>query len=137
MLALSFLMGSYTSSSSLWYLNLNKSVLTPPGYVFGIVWSLLYVAIAIVGWLIFVYYVTTKSIKTAYILQLLFNWSWTPLFFVFHLISLSLLIILLLIIIVFYIILAEDRMLIKQLLLPYLLWLMFAGYLNFYILITN
>ena len=120
-----------------WYQALNRSSLTPPSYVFGLVWSLLYVMIAISGWKIWEseHFAGLKSIKKLYVIQLILNWSWTPLFFGFHLTGYALACLPLIIICVTMLILKAYRNLsgVSLLLTPYLLWTVFASYLNFYI----
>jgi len=72
-----------------WYEGLNKSILTPPGFVFSIVWSILYVLLAIAGWMIWQKRenIEMRPALYLYISQLLMNWAWTPLFFQLHLIG--------------------------------------------------
>lgn len=135
LLGVSGMMGWLTNTNTdNWYPQLTRSSLTPPGPVFGIVWPILYVMIAISGW----YLWKTKAnsgIKTLFITQLLLNWAWTPLFFHFHWVSLSVLCIVLLTAAVISLILlcARDKCLASALLAPYGLWLCFATYLNTYI----
>lgn len=130
--------GALTNSSvDTWYMALNRSPLTPPNYFFGIAWSILYVMIATSGWMIWRSkpFAELKLIKTGYIIQLVLNWSWTPLFFSYHLTGLALICLSLIIILVaLMIIKAYTKINIAMLLLiPYLLWLLFAFQLNFYI----
>jgi len=135
LLAVSGMMGWLTNiNTDSWYSQLTRSPLTPPGPVFGIVWPILYVMIAMSGW----YLWKTKAnscIKTLFITQLLLNWAWTPLFFHFHWVSLSVLCIVLLTVLVISLIIlcVRDNRLASALLLPYALWLCFATYLNTYI----
>ena len=72
---------------NIWYKTLNRSTLTPPGYVFGITWTILYSMIGLCGWIIWSQRPTQKliSLKSLYLLQLFLNWTWTPLFFKYHL----------------------------------------------------
>ena len=67
-----------------------------------------------------------------YFSQLLFNWLWTPVFFGLHLTYWSLLIIIIIFFITMYIILKSwcDHRLIAYILIPYIVWVSFAGYLN-------
>jgi len=120
-----------------WYLTLNRSSLTPPSYVFGTAWSILYAMIAISGWFIWESksFSQLKLIKILYVLQLVLNWSWTPLFFSYHYTSLALFCIALILVLTIAIIIKAYKQLIQVsfLLLPYITWLLFAGYLNFYI----
>lgn len=124
-----------------WYMSLNRSPLSPPNYVFGIAWSILYTMIAISGWLIWQAndFNNLAVIKRAYLVQLILNWSWTPLFFYYHLPGAALGIISALIVLITVIIALSFRYLKTAALLlsPYLLWSLFAWYLNFYIWLNN
>ena len=115
-----------------WYKTLNLSPLTPPDYVFGIVWSALNIMIAAAGWLI--WEAKDSQLKILYALQLVLHWSWTPLFFCYHLIGVSLLCSILIMALVGVLIIRSYRKLtaVSLLLLPYFLWLLFANYLTFY-----
>jgi len=119
-----------------WYLALNRSSLTPPNFVFGIVWSFLYALIAICGWRIWRDSGSQYGmLKIVFCAQLILNWTWTPLFFVYHLTGLALVCILLIIAAVAWLILAtyKNLRMISVLLMPYIVWSIFAAYLNFYI----
>lgn len=119
-----------------WYLGLNRSPLTPPNYVFGIAWTFLYVLIAISGWIIWNHTsANLLAVKRYYIAQLLLNWSWTPLFFIYHLTAVSLLCIVLITIIAMLITVKiyNKSRLAALLFVPYIVWLLFATYLNYYI----
>ena len=85
-----------------WYNHLARSSLTPPDYVFGIAWTILYAMIGYCGWLIWQTpdFSDLKQIKVLFILQLLFNWAWTPLFFKMHFITLALICLILIIVLV-------------------------------------
>jgi tryptophan-rich sensory protein len=72
-------------SNNEWYQNLYKPSIIPPDYVFGIVWSILYVLIAIAGARI--YFISKKDHKkgmTLWLSQLLVNALFSPLFFGFQ-----------------------------------------------------
>ena len=131
--------GSLTKPEiSTWYGALNRSPLTPPNYVFPIVWTILYGIIGICGWLIWreSSFPGIKRIKTLYWAQLLLNWSWTPLFFHYHLTGLSMLVLSAMDILVGILMwLAYPKIKsVSLLMMPYFLWILFASYLNFYIL---
>jgi benzodiazapine receptor len=123
-----------------WYTTLNRSPLTPPGYIFGIVWSFLYATIAISGWLIWQKESPSSfQIKSLFIFQLILNLSWTPLFFYFHLTGLSFIWLIMIVAIVFYLIfkLVKINFFAGALLIPYLFWLLLACQLNHYIWTHN
>jgi benzodiazapine receptor len=130
--------GSLTNSEiSTWYRTLHRSCLTPPNYIFPIAWTLLYGIIGSCGWLIWrpQAFPNLSIIKTLYVTQLILNWSWTPLFFHYHLTGLSLLILITMDILVFALIYRAYRRIkkVSLLMIPYFLWILFATYLNFYI----
>lgn len=138
MIAIGWIIGSITKPEiSAWYATLNRSSLTPPNYVFPITWTILYTIIGICGWLIWLQPSGNqlKTIKLLYITQLIFNWIWSPLFFSYHLTGLSLLVVSLMDILVGTLIwLAYPKIRsVSLLMIPYLLWILFASYLNFYI----
>ena len=124
-----------------WYSNLNKSSLTPPGYVFSIVWPLLYCSLAILGYLLYrkrKNSVIDKLFKL-YWVQMILNWLWSPIFFNLHLTGIALFILMLIVTINSYIILKLIKLNSRDwyIILPYLLWVCFATYLNIVIVATN
>ena len=130
------LLGGLSSSDTandLWYQELNKSSLNPPGYVFGIVWPILYLLMSISA------FRTFNETKNLFLIQLLFNAIWSWLFFAFQMPLIALLNIWLLIYLniklnlkMFY----QDK-LSALLFIPYVLWLLFASYLNLFIVLNN
>ena len=133
---LTLIVGSLASTNTgtdTWYLGLVKSNLNPPGYVFGIVWPILYLLMGITIWR------TYSVIKNLFYVQLFLNAIWSWLFFSFHLPLIALLDIWLLIFInlkILLLISKEDK-LAAFLFTPYIMWLFFASYLNLYIVINN
>ena len=129
-------MGGLASSNTaddIWYQELVKSSLNPPGYVFGIVWPILYLLMSISA------FRTFNEIKNLFLIQLLFNAIWSWLFFAFQMPLIALLNIWLLIYLniklnlkMFY----QDK-LSAILFIPYVLWLLFASYLNLFIVLNN
>lgn len=140
--AVGFFLGLLTQDNiHSWYEGLNKSMLTPPGWVFSIVWSLLYVLLALAGWALWRQRenVETRPALYFYMSQLVMNWAWTPLFFQLHWIGFSLIWILILTFLTFltiYSIRIKNKR-ISLLLLPYFIWLLFATYLNYAIWVLN
>ncbi|MFO1257531.1 MAG: TspO/MBR family protein [Gammaproteobacteria bacterium] len=138
LIAIGGLIGSLTKPEiSTWYSTLNRSSLTPPNDVFPIAWTILYGMIGASGWFIWQESTAPKLnvIKKLYVIQLILNWSWTPLFFYYQLTGTSLAVLAVMDILVGALIyLAYRRTRAASLLmLPYLLWLLFATFLNFYI----
>lgn len=132
------LIGFFTQTDvDIWYKTLNRSPLTPPNYVFPIAWTILYGLIGATGWTIWKApsFPERRLIKYLYIMQLLLNWSWTPLFFTLHLTGTSLICILVMDVVVASIVYLGYTKLrwASLLMIPYLLWILFATHLNFYI----
>lgn len=126
-------MASTNTSIDSWYLSLNKSELNPPGYVFGIVWPILYVFMMISAVL------THKKTYLLFLSQLVLNASWSWLFFKFQLPVLALLDIYILIFLNIYIskLMYFESKVAFSLYLPYVIWITFASYLNLFIVIYN
>ena len=136
------LIGKMTQNNiSVWYHGLIKSPLNPPDFVFPIAWGFLYVILAIVGW----YLYKNKSrnngklIFNLYVIQIFMNWMWTPLFFQWHMIGLSFfwVVAMILITLVAFLLCIKHFKLVAVLLSPYLLWLIFASYLNYFVWLNN
>ena len=130
------LLGGLSSSDTandLWYQELNKSSLNPPGYVFGIVWPILYILMSISAFRTFV------ETRNLFLLQLFFNAFWSWLFFAFHMPVIALLNIWLLIALNIKIAFNMFRVdsMSGFLFVPYIVWLFFASYLNLFIVINN
>ena len=124
-----------------WYQTLNRSPLNPPSFVFGIVWPLLYLLLAISFLLVWKNPSCFPFCQPLvyFIIQLLLNLSWTTLFFKYHqvgwsLVSLVLIIVFTLLSIVKF---RKYSILASNLLIPYVLWLCFAAYLTLYIYLNN
>lgn len=123
-----------------WYEQLNKSALTPPGFVFSIVWSFLYALLAVIAWsLSNQSQAYSKQVKVLFALQTVMNWVWTPLFFGLHWLMLSAVWLISLAALngLLIIKLKKGNKMIACLLSPYLLWLVFASYLNVLIALMN
>jgi tryptophan-rich sensory protein len=118
-----------------WYFALNKPSWNPPGFLFGPVWSTLYTLMGIAAWLVWKRGGSSaqKRPLTLFLLQLALNALWTPLFFGAHLIGPALAEITLLWLAIAATIAAflPVSRTAAALLLPYLLWVSFAAFLNF------
>ena len=121
-----------------WYKDLKKSKLTPPGFVFGIAWTILYIILAIY----FVLALLQKKSELAltyFVIQMLINFSWTYVFFTRKLQSLAF--VMILVMIVFSGLsmweMLKINKLVAYLLIPYIAWLGFAAYLNGYLIFNN
>ncbi len=121
------------------YNDLIKPTLSPPGIVFPIAWTIIYLLIGISYTLLKEKGEVPKETKQLYYTQLIFNYLWTFIFFVFRLRLLSVLWIIILDVLViimtyqFY----KQNKLSGILLIPYVLWLFFATYLNISIYFLN
>ena len=126
-------LASSNTGDDIWYNNLSKSSLNPPGYVFGIVWPILYILMSISA------YLTFNDTFRLFITQLFFNTVWSWLFFYLHMPIVSLLDIFLLIFLNLFILrkMLNVNYVAAYLYVPYLFWLSFAFYLNLYIVINN
>jgi tryptophan-rich sensory protein len=129
--------------SSTWFQQLSAPFFNPPSWVFGPVWTLLYVLIGLTLYLVY----KSKDIKKnekhffygLFIFQLILNSLWTPLFFSLHAIGLALIEILFLLSMITFILffLKKKLKLAFYLWLPYVLWVAFASILNFSFFILN
>jgi benzodiazapine receptor len=121
-----------------WYEALAKPSFNPPNWVFAPVWTLLYVLIAIAGWLAWRQDSAGSLIKI-WLVQMVLNFAWSPAFFVAHNIGLALAIILaLLVSIAAFVALGWNRQRTAAcLFLPYFAWVGFASLLNFSLFILN
>ncbi len=124
-----------------WYANLNKPPFSPPNWVFGPVWTLLYTLMGVACYLIWIQKNSTakKQAQALFLIQLILNGIWTPVFFGFKQIEIALGIIILLVIAVLLTIISFYRIkpLAAYLLIPYLLWISFATLLNASIVMLN
>ncbi len=129
-----FVSSYFTQDASIIYNNLVKPPLSPPSYVFGVVWVILYTLMGISAGIIYTQKSEdSKKAITDYLIQLLFNMLWTILFFKYQNYWLAFLTILILDYLVLKLIFTfkELNKTAALLLVPYFIWLLFATYLNF------
>jgi translocator protein len=124
-----------------WYKNLNKSKLTPPSWIFGVVWPILYLLLS-VFFILLLRDEKCKGICNPLILfgiQILLNFMWTTVFFRLRklVIALIMIIIILGLTVITFVQMQEINKNISYLLVPYMLWLSLATYLNIYIVMNN
>ena len=119
-----------------WYQQLNKAPWTPPGWVFGVVWGIIMILLAI-----FMTRMTTngynQTIVWIYAIQLILNIIWNPIFFHYHQMGYGLIIISTLTVIVIFMMLLSRSAGNYLFLAPYLIWLIIATSLNYYSLTSN
>jgi benzodiazapine receptor len=118
-----------------WYTALQKPGFMPPSWVFGPVWTVLYLLMGVAAFLVWQRGLGTRLVRTAllwFLVQLALNAAWTPVFFGLHRIGLALVVIALLwaaILVTMYYFFRVTRPA-GMLLVPYLLWVSFAAVLN-------
>lgn len=118
-----------------WYEALVKPPWNPPNWLFGPVWTLLYIGIAVAGWRVWRASPRLSPALTLWIVQLVLNTAWSWLFFGLHRPGLAFVdITLLLLTIVAFVFAARplDRVA-SWLFVPYGLWVAYAASLNLYI----
>ena len=125
---------------SVWYYNLTKPPLAPPDWIFPPVWSILYFSMLVA--LLLYLFKPSQNKKLGYIYfiaQLILNFLWTPTFFYLQNIVLALIVIILLDIFVILTIKSFYKVskISGLILMPYLLWILFATYLNIGYLVLN
>ena len=122
-----------------WYSLLNKPVFNPPDWIFAPVWTTLYLMMTVAVWIF--WHTKNKNINTVYIyfIHLIFNTTWSVVFFVFHNMVLALIVLIILITLIINLILSFKRvnMFSVYLMIPYLLWCCFALILNTSLIILN
>ena len=132
-----------TSGSMDIYESINQPALSPPSWLFPVVWSILFVLMGISAALVYTDKDSSReeirSALSVYAEQLAFNFLWSLIFFNLraYLFAFIWLVILLILIIVMIIRFYSVRKTAGILQIPYLLWVTFAGYLNFMIFILN
>lgn len=118
-----------------WYAGLTRPAYAPPNWVFGPVWTVLYLMIAISGWLVWTSPVSPskRTALIAFTLQLLLNAAWSAIFFGLHQPGWSLVEICLLwtAILTTILLFRRHSTTAAALLIPYLAWVSFATVLNF------
>ncbi len=127
--------GFYTvSETGTWYSYLNKPFFNPPSWLFGPVWTILYLMMGISCFLIWKSPSTAHRSRalTIYAIQLFLNFWWSIIFFAFHQPSLALIEIAIMWVAIFFTIRTFHPInkVAAWLLVPYILWVSFASILN-------
>ena len=123
-----------------WYPLLQKSALTPPGVVFSLVWGVLYILMGLSAGLVWSSRVpSTWVLMMLFVIQLFMNLLWTFCFFFMQqpLVAFVVLIALFLTVAAYVVGCYSQRPLAAYLNVPYLLWLLFAAYLNGFVVVYN
>ena len=130
-----------SGSSSPWFEALRKPAFMPPGWVFPLAWTTLYILLGLSLAMLLHAKGAHKRDRVIVLfgLSLLLNFAWAPVFFGMHKVTLALSLIAAMIILTMGLILVlwRIRVVAALLLYPYLGWLMFAGLLNYEILQLN
>jgi len=123
---------------------LNQPLLSPPSWLFPIAWTILYILMGISSYLIYknknvFFYEERERSLLLYIIQLVFNFFWSIIFFNMQKFIFAFVWLIILWIIVLLLIIDSKKVnkTASYLLIPYILWLTFAGYLNLMIAILN
>ena len=126
---------------SLWYDTLNKPFLNPPAWIFSPVWIILYATLLVALILYTIRFSRRSKVKgyVYFVVQILLNLAWSPAFFVAHNIGMALVIILLLDLFVIMTIIQFFKVskIAGIIMIPYLIWILFATYLNISFFILN
>lgn len=132
-----------TPSIPTWYATLNKPFFNPPNWVFGPVWTLLYILMGLSAYFIFVQHKLSKRAfcyYKLYLAQIALNFFWSLSFFGLKNISFSIFVILVLLYFIVVLIKSAHDLKVKisaYLLYPYLAWVSFATILNISIYMLN
>ena len=136
-LGIGIIIGTITAPDE-WYQLLAKPSFNPPNWIFGPVWTVLYICIGIIGWRI--WHKDRKSLKMKlWFTQIGLNFLWSPVFFALKQIEIAFVIITLLLICIIKFIRVSwntDRIS-AVLFIPYATWVAFASLLNISIAILN
>lgn len=118
---------------------MNKPALSPPGWLFPVVWTILYILMGIASYLVLTSGKPNDAALTVYGIQLIFNFFWSIFFF-----NLGLCLFAFIWLVLLWLLILKTCTLFFQiskpagyLMLPYLLWVTFAGYLNLSICLLN
>lgn len=131
--------GLFTSASvATWYTHIKKPPFNPPSWVFAPVWTILFTLMGVAAWIVWRYGTDRRLVHTAltvFFVQLVLNTLWSIVFFGLHAPGYALLelVILWLAILATIILFSRISVAAGALLVPYLLWVSFAGVLNYYI----
>ena len=122
-----------------WYSSLVKSNYNPPDWIFAPVWTTLYLMMTVAIW--FFWHSKSRDMNTIYIyfIHIIFNTTWSIVFFGLHQIFLALVVLVILIGLIITLVIRYKRVnfVSYYLMIPYLLWCCYALFLNINLLILN
>jgi tryptophan-rich sensory protein len=129
------------AAGNLWFDALQKPDLMPPGWTFGVIWTVLYVLMGLsVAMIIGARGARGRGMALAFFAaQFALNLAWSPIFFAAHKVvaGFAVIVVLFVLAAITSALFARIRSIAGLLLLPYLLWLIYAGFLNFEIMQLN
>ena len=138
-LAVGSLSALLTRNSMETFNSITKPDLAPPGWLFPVVWTILYILMGIASYLMLTSRKPNDKALTTYGIQLVFNFFWSIIFF-----NLQLYLFAFIWLVLLWLLILKTTLLFYQiskpagyLMIPYLLWVTFAGYLNFAIYLLN
>ena len=145
-LLVGFVSSLITKNAMLVFNSVKKPPLSPPGILFPIVWSILYIMMGISNYLVVICNKTDENIVKLrkkciiiYIIQLIFNFFWSIIFFRCSQYGFALVWLLMLLILV-VVLMINSKKISKTsayLLIPYIVWMIFATYLNAGVWVLN
>ena len=122
-----------------WYSGLIKSNFNPPDWIFAPVWTTLYVMMTLAIW--FFWHSKKRDVNTIYIyfIHIILNTTWSVVFFGLHQIFFALVVLVILIILIIILIVRFKRVNFASyyLMIPYLLWCLYALFLNYNLMALN
>ena len=137
-LTVGFIAGRLNSQSMEVYTSFERPFFFPPAWVFPVVWTILYIFMGIASYLVLNNSSSKeegRSALTFYLIQLVLNFAWTFIFFTYKLYGLAFLelILLLIFVIITTVKFFKINKISGLLMIPYIIWLLYAGVLNFYV----
>lgn len=130
---LGFISSLFFQSNSL-YAELTLPPFSPPTFIFGIAWTILYLMLGF--YLANAFYYKEKRIIALFVIHFILNLSWSFIFFNFQMFFIAYVVLMLMYVSALILVKITKRSY-RLLLIPYILWLTFAAYLNFMIVILN
>lgn len=130
----SMAIGAITSNSiSGWYTNLKKPAWNPPNWIFGPVWTVLYLSMSVAFWLVWKESPESFWAPRLYLLQLILNHAWSPTFFLLRKPgwAFGVIVSLWLAVLATTVFFSLSVLTAGKLMLPYLAWVSFAACLNY------
>lgn len=126
-----------TSQIPHWYADLHKPSFNPPNWVFGPAWGILYIMMAVALYLVIIKPTGVSKVGAylVFFIQLILNSAWSVVFFGMHHVYEAFIVIMVLWFFILLSILLFNRIskTAALLLIPYIAWVTFAAFLNFYI----